>query len=162
MPEQIWEDLVFLFDCLLSQVPTQQGRNDARDLLLLLAYAEKLQETQQHLEEVCSLMQKKVSLEGLIGAQDNRTLEAANRSLKSLLKPSLMSWKKQLLRNNYNLCMKWHNPTADTSQPGSNQAIPNEPKSTYSTTSTIHHIHESSRPPWRTYGWFGRSNHLAV
>ena len=67
-----------------SQVPTQQGRNDARDLLLLLAYAEKLQETQQHLEEVCSLMQQKVPLEGLISAQDNRTLQAANRCLKSL------------------------------------------------------------------------------
>ena len=67
-----------------SQAPTQQGRNDARDLLLLLAYAEKLQETQQHLDEVCSLMQQKVPLEGLISAQDNRTLQAANRCLKSL------------------------------------------------------------------------------
>ena len=69
------------------QVPTQQGRNDARELLLLLAYAEKLQDTQQHLEEVCSLMQHKVPLEGLISAHDNRinrTLQAANRCLKSL------------------------------------------------------------------------------
>ena len=65
-------------------MPTQPGRNDVRDLLLLLAYAEKLQETQQHLDEVCSLMQQKVPLEGLISAQDNRTLQAANRCLKSL------------------------------------------------------------------------------
>ena len=98
-----------------SQVPTQQGRNDARDLLLLLAYAEKLQETQQHLEGVCSLMQQKVPLEGLISAQDNRTSKRqtdASKACMSESKPLLTSWNKQLLRSNYNLCMKWHNPTA--------------------------------------------------
>ena len=67
-----------------SQTPTSTGRNDTRDLLLLLAYAEKLQETQQHLEEVCSLMQHTVPLEGLISAQDNRTLQAAKSCLKRL------------------------------------------------------------------------------
>ena len=67
-----------------SQAPTPTGGNDTRDLLSLLAYAEKLQETQQHLEEVCSLMQHKVPLEGLISAQDNRTLQAAKSCLKRL------------------------------------------------------------------------------
>ena len=67
-----------------SQAPTPTGRNDTRDLLSLLAYAEKLQETQQHLEEVCSLMQNKVPLEGLISAQDNRTLQAAKSCLQRL------------------------------------------------------------------------------
>ena len=67
-----------------SQTPTSTGRNDSRDLLSLLAYAEKLQETQQHLEEVCSLMQHTVPLEGLINAQDNRTLQAAKSCLKRL------------------------------------------------------------------------------
>ena len=38
----------------------------------------------QHLEEACSLMQQKVPLGGLISAQDNRTLQAANSCLKSL------------------------------------------------------------------------------
>ena len=47
-----------------EQVPKQTSQNDARDLLLLLAYADKLQETQHHLEEVCSLMQQKVPLTG--------------------------------------------------------------------------------------------------
>ena len=59
---------------------TPAGRNDTQDLLSLLAYAEKLQETQQHLEEVCSLMQHKVPLEGLI----SRTLQAAKSCLKRL------------------------------------------------------------------------------
>ena len=67
-----------------AQAPPLTGRNDTRDLLSLLAYAEKLQETQQHLTEVCSLMQQKVPLEGLISAQDNRTLQAAKSCLKSL------------------------------------------------------------------------------
>ena len=67
-----------------SQAPTPTGKNDTRDLLSLLAYAEKLQETQQNLEEVCSLMQHKVPLEGLISAQDNRTLQATKSCLKRL------------------------------------------------------------------------------
>ena len=67
-----------------SQTPTQAGRNDTQDLLLLLAYANKLQETQQHLEEVWSLMQQQVPLEGLISDQDNRTLQAAKSCLKRL------------------------------------------------------------------------------
>ena len=41
----------------------------------------KLQETQQHLEEVRSLMQQQVPLEGLISDQD-RTLQAAKSCLK--------------------------------------------------------------------------------
>ena len=67
-----------------SQTPTQVDRNNTRDLLLLLAYANKLQETQQHLEEVRSLMQQQVPLEGLISDQDNRTLQAAKSCLKRL------------------------------------------------------------------------------
>ena len=59
-------------------------KNDARDLLSLLAYAEKLQETQRNLEEVYSLMQHKVPLEGLICAQGNRTLQATKSCLKRL------------------------------------------------------------------------------
>ena len=67
-----------------SQTPTLTGRNDSQDLLSLLAYADKLEETQQHLEEVSSLMQHTVPLEGLINAQDNRTLQAAKSCLKRL------------------------------------------------------------------------------
>ena len=54
------------------------------DLLLLLSYAKKLQETQRNLEEVCNLMQHKVPLEGLISAQDNRTLQSAKSCLQRL------------------------------------------------------------------------------
>ena len=68
----------------LSHATTPTGKNDARDLLSLLAYAEKLQETQRNLEDVCSLMQHKVPLEGLISAQDNRTLQATKSCLKRL------------------------------------------------------------------------------
>ena len=47
-------------------------------------YAKKLQETQRNLEEVCNLMQHKVPLEGLISAQDNRTLQSAKSCLQRL------------------------------------------------------------------------------
>ena len=67
-----------------SHAATLTGKNDARDLLSLLAYAEKLQETQRNLEDVCSLMQHKVPLEGLISAQDNRALQATKSCLKRL------------------------------------------------------------------------------
>ena len=72
-----------------SHAATPTGKNDARDLLSLLAYkgpqyAEKLQDTQRNLEDVCSLMQHKVPLEGLISAQDNRTLQATKSCLKRL------------------------------------------------------------------------------
>ena len=56
-------------------------RNDSKDLLLLMAYAKKLQETQRNLDEVCSLMQHRVPLQGLISAQDNRTLRSAQSCL---------------------------------------------------------------------------------
>ena len=59
-------------------------RNDSKDLLLLMAYAKKLQETQRNLDEVCSLMQHRVPLEGLISAQDNRTLQSAKSCLQRL------------------------------------------------------------------------------
>ena len=59
-------------------------RNDSKDLLLLMAYAKKLQETQRNLDEVCSLMQHRVPLEGLISAQDNRTLQSAQSCLQRL------------------------------------------------------------------------------
>ena len=67
-----------------TQAPNPTGKNDTRDLFSLLTYAEKLQETQQNLEEVCSLMEHKVPLEGLISAQDNRTLQATKSCLKRL------------------------------------------------------------------------------
>ena len=66
------------------QTAARTDRNDSKDLLLLLAYAKKLQETQQNLEEVCNLMQHKVPLEGLISAQDNRTLQSAKSCLQRL------------------------------------------------------------------------------
>ena len=59
-------------------------RNDSKHLLLLMAYAKKLQETQRNLDEVCSLMQHRVLLEGLISAQDNRTLQSAQSCLQRL------------------------------------------------------------------------------
>ena len=55
------------------QTAARTDRNDSKDLLLLLAYAKKVQETQRNIDEVCSLMQHRVPLEGLISAQDNRT-----------------------------------------------------------------------------------------
>ena len=66
------------------QTAARTDRNDSQDLLLLLAYAKKLQETQRNLEEVCNLMQHKVPLEGLISAQDNRTLQSAKSCLQRL------------------------------------------------------------------------------
>ena len=66
------------------QAAARPDRNDSQDLLLLLAYAKKLQETQRNLEEVCNLMQHKVPLEGLISAQDNRTLQSAQSCLQRL------------------------------------------------------------------------------
>ena len=63
------------------QTAARTDRNDSKDLLLLLAYAKKLQETQRNLEDVCNLMQHKVPLEGLISAQDNRTLQSAKSCL---------------------------------------------------------------------------------
>ena len=65
------------------QTAARTDRNDSKDLLLLLAYAKKLQETQRNLEEVWNLMQHKVPLEGLI-AQDNRTLQSAKSCLQRL------------------------------------------------------------------------------
>ena len=65
------------------QTAARTDRNDSKDLLLLLAYAKKLQETQRNLEEVCTLMQHKVP-EGLISAQDNRTLQSAKSCLQRL------------------------------------------------------------------------------
>ena len=66
------------------QTAARTDRNDSQDLLLILAYAKKLQETQRNLEEVCNLMQHKVPLEGLISAQDNRTLQSAKSCLQRL------------------------------------------------------------------------------
>ena len=66
------------------QTAARTDRNGSKDLLLLLAYAKKLQETQRNLEEVCNLMQHKVPLEGLISAQDNRTLQSAKSCLQRL------------------------------------------------------------------------------
>ena len=66
------------------QTAARTDKNDSKDLLLLLAYAKKLQETQLHLEEVCNLMQHKVPLEGIISAQDNRTLQSAKSCLQVL------------------------------------------------------------------------------
>ena len=37
------------------QTAARTDRNNSQDLLLLLAYAKKLQETQRNLEEVCNL-----------------------------------------------------------------------------------------------------------
>ena len=66
------------------QTAAPTDRNDSKDLLLLLAYAKKLQETQRNIDEVCSLMQHRVPLEGLISAQDNRTLQSAKSCLQRL------------------------------------------------------------------------------
>ena len=98
-----------------SQTPTSTGRNDTRDLLTLLTYAEKLQETQQHLEEVCSLMQHTVPLEGLSADQiiePFKLRRAASRDYTSELKLLPMLWSEQLLHSRYNSCMRWHKPTA--------------------------------------------------
>ena len=69
-----------------ERLPTaaRTDRNDSKDILLLLAYAKKLQEAQQNIDEVCNLMQHRVPLEGLISAQDNRTLQSAKSCLQRL------------------------------------------------------------------------------
>ena len=67
-----------------KQTAVRTNRNDSKDLLLLLAYATKLQETQQNIDEVCTLMQHTVPLEGLISAQDNRTLQSAKSCIQRL------------------------------------------------------------------------------
>ena len=43
-----------------EQLPTaaRTDRNDSKDILLLLAYAKKLQEAQQNIDEVCNLMKQ--------------------------------------------------------------------------------------------------------
>ena len=66
------------------QTAARTDRNDSKDLLLLLAYAKKLQETQRNIEDACNLMQHRVPLEGLISAQDNRTLQSAKSCLQRL------------------------------------------------------------------------------
>ena len=66
------------------QTAARTNRNDSKDLLLLLAYAKKLQETQRNIDEVCTLMQHTVPLEGLISAQDNRTLQSAKSCIQRL------------------------------------------------------------------------------
>ena len=67
-----------------KQAAVRTDRNDSKDLLLLVAYAKKLQETQRNIDEVCTLMQHTVPLEGLISAQDNRTLQSAKSCIQRL------------------------------------------------------------------------------
>ena len=67
-----------------KQTAVRTNRNDSKDLLLLVAYAKKLQETQRNIDEVCNLMQHTVPLEGLISAQDNRTLQSAKSCIQRL------------------------------------------------------------------------------
>ena len=67
-----------------KQAAVRTNRNDSKDLLLLVAYAKKLQETQRNIDEVCTLMQHTIPLEGLISAQDNRTLQSAKSCIQSL------------------------------------------------------------------------------
>ena len=67
-----------------KQTASRTHKNDSEDLLLLLAYAKKLQETQQNIDEVCTFMQHTVPLEGLISAQDNRTLQSAKNCIHRL------------------------------------------------------------------------------
>ena len=66
------------------QTAARNNRNDSKDLLLLMAFAKKLQETQVNIDEVCTLMQHTVPLEGLISAQDNRTLQSAKSCIQRL------------------------------------------------------------------------------
>ena len=73
---------VWWLDCLL--LVHLQHRNDSKDLLLLVAYAKKLQDTQRNIDEVCTLMQHTIPLDGLISAQDNRTLQSAKSCIQSL------------------------------------------------------------------------------
>ena len=49
-----------------------------------MAYAKKLQETQRNIDEVCTLMQHPIPLEGLISAPDNRTLQSAKSCVQRL------------------------------------------------------------------------------
>ena len=67
-----------------KQTAVRTHKNDSKDLLLLGAYAKKLQETQRNIDEVCTLMQHTVPLEGLISEQDNRTLQSAKSSVQRL------------------------------------------------------------------------------
>ena len=67
-----------------KQAAVRTNRNDSKDLLLLVAYAKKLQETQRNIDEVCTLMQHTVPLEGLISAPDNRTLQSTKSCIQSL------------------------------------------------------------------------------
>ena len=67
-----------------KQTAVRTNRNDSKDLLLLVAYAKKLQETQRNIDEVCTLMQHTIPLEGLISAQDSRTLQSAKSCVQRL------------------------------------------------------------------------------
>ena len=67
-----------------KQAAVRTNRNDSKDLLLLVAYAKKLQETQRNIDEVCTLMQHTVPLEGLISAPDKRTLQSTKSCIQSL------------------------------------------------------------------------------
>ena len=67
-----------------KQTAVRTDRNDSKDLLLLVAYAKKLQENQRNIDEVCTLMQHTIPLEGLISAQDSRTLQSAKSCVQRL------------------------------------------------------------------------------
>ena len=67
-----------------KQTAVRTNRNDSKDLLSLVAYAKKLQETQRNIDEVCTLMQHTIPLEGLISAQDSRTLQSAKSCVQRL------------------------------------------------------------------------------
>ena len=70
-----------------KQTAVRTNRNDSKDLLLLLAYATKLQETQQNIDEVCTFMQHTVvRVEALANVLGKR-------------------W----FHNNCNSCMRGHN-----------------------------------------------------
>ena len=118
----------------LLQAADSTDKNDSRDLLLLLAYAGKLQEAQRNLEEVCSLMQHKVPLEGLISAQDNRTLQSAKSCLQRLhvrvealanvMEQTVIAYQIQFMQDMAQHCRNSNNTVQCMSDPGDTPAEP--------------------------------------
>ena len=110
------------------QAADPTDKNDSRDLLSLLAYAEKLQEAQRNLEEVCSLMQHKVPLEGLTSAQDNRTLQSAKsclsrlhvrvEALANVMEQTVITQQIQFMHDMAQHCRNSNNTVQSRSDPG--------------------------------------------
>ena len=144
------------------QTAVRTNRNDSNDLLLLLAYAKKLQETQRNIDEVCTLMQHRVPLEGLISAQDNRTLQSTKSCLQRLhvrvealanvLEQTLISQQLQFMHaraqhghTSSSIFQRGSNPrdAPSESKPGNNL---NGPANKEVMTTTCNHQHDDEMP----------------